>query len=555
MERSQPDVAGLIALDEKQNIVFSAGIGGDPRFRSMVTDEGWMTEMRQRRLRALNLDRQAYALLLVRHEKGEMLIVSHAPGDPLLDFLASVDFAYDILLHLVADPFEAMTVVDADGKMAYISPVHENFFGLHRGDAVGRPVKDIIENTRLDRVLKTGKAEIGKLQKIGNSERVVTRIPIRRGKEIVGAIGRVMFKGPREFEELAKRVNALESEVQFYRREADALRKNTYGLDSLIGDSAAMRRLRAEITKVAPLEIPVLIRGESGTGKELVAHSIHRLSPRRDQQMVMVNSAALPATLVETELFGYEPGAFTGADRKGRAGKFEQADNSTFFLDEIGDTPPEVQVKLLRVLQDRRVERIGGGNSREVDFRLITATNRNLKQMISEEKFRLDLYYRISAIVIDVPPLRERIEDIPALTQHILAELASRHGRAAPTVTPDALEFLMDQRWPGNVRQLRHEIERAIVFCEDGRIDASTLSRYGELDSPIEIGFQAQAPAQAAFTDDSRPMKEVVEDVEREIVKKAMNRLKGNKKRVAEELGISRTYLYKILGESPAVAD
>lgn len=548
MEKHQPAVAGLVAIDASENIVFSTGIGADPRVRAMLTDTDWMAEMRQRRLRALTLDRKDFALLLVAHRNGEMLVISNAPGNPLLDFIASVDFAYDILRHLIADPFEAMTVVDAEGKMAYISPVHEEFFGLDRGGAVGRPVRDVIDNTRLDRVLATGKAEIGRLQKLRNSERVVTRIPIRRGDRIVGAIGRVMFKGPREIEELARRVNVLESEVQFYRREAAALRRNTYGLDSLIGDSAAMRRLRAEITKVAPLEIPVLIRGESGTGKELVAHAIHRLSPRRDQQMVLVNSAALPATLVETELFGYEPGAFTGADRKGRAGKFEQADNSTIFLDEIGDTPPEVQVKLLRVLQDRRVERIGGGNGREVDFRLITATNRNLKKMISEERFRLDLYYRISAIVIEVPPLRERIEDIPALTQHILEELAGRHGRPAPTVTEDALEFLMDQAWPGNVRQLRHEIERAIVFCEDGRIDAATLSRYGELDTPIEIGFQAQGMP-APVIEDGRPMKEVVEELEQELVRQAMARLRGNKKRVAEELGISRTYLYKILGE------
>src|SRR5690606_30226539 len=209
--------------------------------------------------------------------------------------------------------------------------------------------------------------------------------------------------------------------------------------------------------------------------------SIHRLSPRRDTTMVMVNSAALPATLVEAELFGYEAGAFTGADRKGRKGKFEMADNGTIFLDEIGDTPLDVQVKLLRVLQDRRIERIGGDRGREIDFRLVSATNRDLRTLINEGKFRLDLYYRISAIVIDVPPLRQRIDDIPDLVRHILSELSTRHRRPIPTVTPDALSYLMDQRWPGNVRQLRQEIERALVFSEDGRIDAALLTLHSDL--------------------------------------------------------------------------
>ena len=315
-----------------------------------------------------------------------------------------------------------------------------------------------------------------------------------------------------------------------------------------------MQKLRADITRVAPLERPVHIRGESGTGKELVAQSIHRLSPRRDTQMVMVNSAALPATLVEAELFGYEAGAFTGADRKGRKGRFEMADNSTIFLDEIGDTPPDVQVKLLRVLQDRRVERIGGDQGREVNFRLVSATNRDLRAMIGESKFRLDLYYRISAIVIDVPPLRHRMDDIPELVKHILEELAARHQRAVPVVTPDALSYLMDQHWPGNVRQLRHELERALVFCEDGRIDAGLLSQHGDLDRDLEPAPELTTSIGGERGQHGPSMKDAVEQLEVRIVGDAMKRFRGNKKRVAEELGISRSYLYKILGENETLA-
>ena len=246
-------------------------------------------------------------------------------------------------------------------------------------------------------------------------ERIVSRIPIKRGDEVIGAFGRVMFKGLGQLEKIMRRINMLEGEVEYYRREAAVLRDRSYGLESLIGDSPAMRKLRSEIIKLAPLEMPILVIGESGTGKELVAHALHRLSPRRDAAMVAVNAAALPATLVESELFGYEAGAFTGANKKGHKGKFEQAAGGTIFLDEIGDMPLDVQVKLLRVLQERTVERIGSYRPQEVDFRMIAATNGDLRRLVTENKFRLDLYYRISAVVIEMPPLRARISDIPEL--------------------------------------------------------------------------------------------------------------------------------------------
>jgi transcriptional regulator with PAS, ATPase and Fis domain len=361
-----------------------------------------------------------------------------------------------------------------------------------------------------------------------------------------------MFKGPRQVEELSRRINKLESDVEFYKREADALRDRRYGLDSLIGESQPMCRLRAEIVKVAPLEIPVLIRGESGTGKELVAHALHRLSPRRDAAMVMVNAAALPAALVESELFGYEPGAFTGADKRGRKGKFEQAGGGTIFLDEIGDMPIEIQSKLLRVLQDKMVERVGGAQPYEVDFRLVSATNRDLRGLVAEEKFRLDLYYRISTIVLEVPPLRSRISDIPLLAAEFLKEIAARHRRPPVEITPNAIDWLMEQAWPGNVRQLRHEIERAFVFSENGRITADTFAAYGEPQSDLSLQgpLRDRLPSKATPSRSDRPMslKEAVEALEVDLVRKAMMNHRGNKKRVAEELGISRSYLYKKLG-------
>ncbi|GJD53106.1 Anaerobic nitric oxide reductase transcription regulator NorR [Methylobacterium crusticola] len=539
MAGQRPEIAGIVAVDEAGRVAFGAGLGLDPRVRSLAADRDWREEAVRRRLTALSLDRHAFAVLAAPMAGGHLLVLSPVSG-AVLDFVGSVDFAYDILDHLLTDPFDAMTVVDAAARIVYISPVHESFFGLAHGEANGRPVRQVIENSRLDKVVESGRAEIGAIQRMKGLERVVSRIPIKRDGRAVGAVGRVMFKGPEQVEALGRRIKALESEVDFYRRKAAALQNRGYGLDDLIGDSPAMQRLRGEVIKVAPLEIPILIQGESGTGKELVAQSLHRLSPRRDQPLVMLNAAALPATLVEAELFGYEAGAFTGADRKGRKGKFEQAAGGTIFLDEIGDMPVEVQSKLLRVLQDRIVERIGSDRAREVDFRLITATNRDLQALVAENRFRLDLYYRVAPIVVTVPPLRERREDIALLVPHFLREVAERHGRPEPAVLPDALAHWMDQAWPGNVRQLRHAVERAFVFAENGRITVAVLDRDAVHNRPAAPGGAGAA----------RTLRDAVVRTEADLVRDAMALHGGNKKRVAAALGISRSYLYKLLAET-----
>jgi len=549
MQTSSPAIKGVVLVDTTGHIKLAVGVGSDRRFWALAGDKGWLDEARQRRLQPLVLDKITFVLLITRFQEGDLIVISEPPGQAVLDFIGSVDFAYDVFERLLSDPFEGMTVIDNKKRLQYISPVHEQFFGLRHGEGNGRPVRDVIENTKLDRVIDTGHVEIGELQRVRGLERIVSRIPVKRNGEVIGAYGRVMFKGPEQLEKITRRLNALEGEVEFYKREAAVLRDRTYGLEHLIGNSPAMRKLRSEIITVAPLEIPILIRGESGTGKELVAHSLHRLSPRRDNAMVMVNAAALPATLVESELFGYEPGAFTGANKKGRKGKFEQAAGGTIFLDEIGDTPLEVQVKLLRVLQDQMVERVGGDRPYQVDFRLITATNCDLKQLVTESKFRLDLYYRISAIVIEVPPLRMRIDDIPELAERFLSEIATRHARPAPEVTAEALSYLMEQRWPGNVRQLRHEMERAFVFAEDGRITADVLARYGDgWSQPHDRVAEPGAGLPASLPMEPTTMKDALALVEVGVIRQAMARHKGNKKRVASELGISRSYLYKMLG-------
>ncbi len=448
---------------------------------------------------------------------------------------------------ILTDPYDAMVIVDANEKLAFVSPVHEKFFRLQHGEATGRPVREVIENTRLHHVVRTGIAEIGQIQRMNGSERVVSRHPIRHDGKIVGAIGRIMFKGPQQVDALAKRINTLEKEIAVYKRESEMKVRGEEYLDAIVGHSAAIQSVKQQIRKIAPLDIPVLIQGESGTGKELVAQALHVMSSRQDARLVTVNAAALPESLVESELFGYEAGAFTGADRNGRAGKFELADQGTMFLDEIGDMPLAVQSKLLRVLQDRMVERVGGSKPKRVDFRLCSATNRDLEQFVEQGRFRLDLFYRISPVQIVLPALKDRIEDIPLLLVHFVEELAKQYDREVPEVDVDVNEFLMERSWPGNIRQLRHETERAFVFCENRRLSVSSFTQ-----TAATTRSRADLSMVSHDSRDSKndtKLRKSLHVLEHSIIADALVKHKGNKKKAAEFLGISRSYLYKKIEE------
>ena len=474
------------------------------------------------------------------------LIFAVDTDNVLLEFFSTVDFAADIVRHLITSPYEAMTVVDRRGVVRYLSPVHEKFFGLGHAEGVGQHVTKVIENTRLHEVAATGKSEVGHVQEMNGSSRVVTRTPIfDRNAHCVGAIGQVMFKGPEAIRQLGDQVAQLKKQVMFYERELSGIHNRAFGLDQIVGTSEAVRQLKADIVKVASLDVPVLLVGESGTGKELVAHAIQMLSPRNGASMVLVNAAALPANLVESELFGYEAGAFTGADRKGRPGKFELADKGTLFLDEIGDMPTDMQAKLLRVLQDGTFERVGGTQGKRSDFRLISATNRNFKTMIADGVFRLDLFYRISTITLRLPPLRERLQDIPLLADTFLSNFATRHRQRRLTLDGSAIAYLQAQPWPGNIRQLQHAVERAAIFCDTDVLTAANFANASD-DGMAALPTEP-VPASGLAVAAEPSMKLAKDKVESEIIIDAMRRYDGNKKKVAETLNISRSYLYKKL--------
>jgi transcriptional regulator with PAS, ATPase and Fis domain len=540
---------GVLVTDTKGKCLLASGIADDARIRAIISDSAWLKDAVQKRFVPILLNTGQFVCLVSPYPEGYVVLLSSPPADTVLQFVMRVDFAYDILNHILNDPYDAMTIVDKNAKMAYISPVHEKFFGLESGGGVGKNVRDVIENTRLHLTLKTGVAEVGQVQRMKGFDRIVSRYPIRHGKDIVGAFGRVMFKGPQQLEAMARKIRDLEGQIETYKTNASKNKGkgSVDALDAIIGNSLAMRSVRDQIRKIAPLDIPVLIQGESGTGKELVAQALHHLSSRKSKRLVTVNAAALPASLVESELFGYEAGSFTGADRKGRAGKFEQADQGTIFLDEIGDMPLEVQTKLLRVLQDRMVERVGGDKPKRVDFRLCSATNRDLEAFVEQEKFRLDLFYRISPVCIHIPPLDERREDIPLLLNHFVSELAIQYGRDVPEVEMKIAHHLMERSWPGNVRQLRHVVERAFVFAEGSEL---TLANF---DDGAGADFKANTAQQGVSSSSSgggRTLKDALEELELQLIKDAVIRSKGNKKKAAEHLGVSRSYLYKKLDAS-----
>lgn len=529
---------GLLIHDRIRKVVFSNGLASDPAFQQLFLAA--LNQLpTQAAAQTVSVGNNAYVVFTQSDEAATAFFIHRAtPDKALFDFIASVNFAQAILTHFVTSPYEAMVVVDDKAQIRFISPVHEKFLGLKTGEAIGKPVTDVISNTRLHEVVRTGKAEIGQLQEMNGVIRVVSRIPIVQNGSIIGAIGQIMFKEPETLHALSREVNRLRSEVAFYQRELSGMKRRSYGLEQIIGRSEPIRQLKADIVKVAPLDVPVLLVGESGTGKELAAHAIHTLSPRHESSMVLVNAAALPPGLVESELFGYEPGAFTGAEKKGRKGKFELADNSTLFFDEIGDMPAEIQVKLLRVLQDGMFERVGGDRLKHSDFRLISASNRDFNEMIRTDKFRLDLFYRISGVTIRMPALRDRLDDIPELVESFLVHFAARHRSTAKEVKARVYGYLKEQPWPGNVRQLLHEVEKAAIFCEGPEIDISDFRPFLFAEEPILASerIQSQGSVQMAMN-----------DVENKMIEDAMVKFGGNKKRVAEELGISRSYLYKKL--------
>ncbi|MCE7793326.1 sigma 54-interacting transcriptional regulator [Salipaludibacillus sp. CUR1] len=426
---------------------------------------------------------------------------------------------------------DGIVMVDREGFITMINQEYADFLEVDADEVTGKHVTDIIENTRMHLVAETGKPEIADIQPIKGDYMVATRLPIFKEGKLEGAVGKVLFKNLGGFKALKKRMAKLEKELDNYKGEWQETNRAKYQFNQLIGKSESWLKAKNLAQKAAGTDSNVLLLGESGTGKELFAHAIHNASPRSPGPFVKVNCAAIPSDLIESELFGYVEGSFTGAKRGGKKGKFEAADGGTIFLDEIGELPIHMQVKLLRVLQEREVEKVGANAAKPIDIRVVAATNRNLEKMIQSGDFRLDLFYRLNVFSIQIPSLRTRKEDIEALVPYFLKKLSARLGKEVSVIDNRAMAALLHYYWPGNTRELENVIERTVNV-----VDSYETITDKHLPEKI-TGIKA--------AEEPKTLAEQLREAEKKAIIETLQYTNGNKSKAAKLLGISRTALYE----------
>lgn len=444
---------------------------------------------------------------------------------------ALLDIPIDMIETIVENAFGWLVVVDKDGKIIYINKNYCDFLEVERDTVIGMHVSKVIENSRMHIVAATGKEEIADLQYIRGNYMIANRIPIVSNNQVVGAFGTVFFRDTKEWMKMNSHVKSMLTKIQSYIQDID--RSVKYSLDDLLGNSKQIQSLKNKVKMIAASDISVLIRGESGTGKELFAHSIHQLSNRSHQPFVKINCGAIPEHLLESELFGYEEGAFTGAKKGGKKGKFQLADGGTLFLDEIGDMPINMQVKLLRALQEGEVESVGSTEPVHIDVRIIAATNRPLEKMMEEKRFREDLFYRINVVPFMIPPLRERMEDVPALIEYFIKKITKKSGKRIMSIEEEVIERFNQYSWPGNIREMENVIEASIHLTNNEVINLESLPDYLKESSLFPVG--------------KKKLKEIIEETEKRILLQSLVKFNNNKLDAAKALGISKSSLYEKL--------
>ncbi len=451
--------------------------------------------------------------------------------------------AIEILSSILESAYEGIAVVDEFGILIEFNEAYSRFTGISREEAIGRHVTEVIDNTNLHITVKTAMPERGVIQNIQGQDMVVHRIPIWEGERVVGAIGMLIFEGVTE---IYKMYENLQMNYRSERVEGSPHSKNNKKNDAessqVLGTSKEISEVKRIARRAAKTAATVLITGESGTGKEVFARNIHHLSSSQGP-FVSVNCGAIPEALFESELFGYEEGAFTGAKKGGKPGKFELAEKGTIFLDEIGEMPLTMQTKLLRVIQEKEAERVGGVTKYKINARIIAATNKDLEEMISNKTFREDLFYRLNIINIHVPPLRERSQDIPILLSYYLKEVCNKYHIPMKSFNPEAVSALMNYPWKGNIRELINTIEKIVTLVDSQEIHLVHLPN-----SIKEMQWnQTEKMMNVKSVSLLEKAKSMGEQMEKESIIKALTRTGGNKTKAAELLGIHRTTLYQKL--------
>lgn len=430
-------------------------------------------------------------------------------------------------------------ITDFDGTIRFINAAYAKDFKMDMEATIGCNICTFFPNSALLDVMRSGVPDLRVQFEWKGVKAFISRFPIYNDGVVVGGLIEVYSRDIEELERLLQRIHRLQEKVMYYKNKTQSLLGAEYTFGNLIGSSHPMQLLQQQAKKFARGREPILVTGESGTGKELVAHAIHAASPRAREALVRVNCAAIPAELIESELFGYEEGSFTGAKTGGRIGKFELADGGTIFLDEIAEMPLVMQAKLLRVLEHGEIQKIGQNGAVFSDFRLIAATNRNLLEMVQQGRFRADLYHRLNILHLDIPPLRDRTADLPSLTAHLLNQMEKPMSQRGITVDDKAFEVLRKYDWPGNIRELKNVLTFALYSME---ANCTVISARHLPPNLIEKSLASSSgKVKEATLHDAQMW------TTRETIVAALTRNNGNKSRAARELGISRTELYKKL--------
>jgi PAS domain S-box-containing protein len=466
----------------------------------------------------------------VNHQEGKILLFQDiSEFEKMAEELETVKKLKLTIETTLENAYDGILMTDERNMITMVSPPLLELFNLEKTEVLYKPVDQVLSQLKLGNVFSSEMAEVSDFHEINGIRYIVHRIPIKKDGKVIGAIGKVMFRQLNEVSELFKRLQKAENKASFYHQQLQKSESARFTWDHIFSEDPYMEKLKKSAAKAAKGRSTVLVRGESGTGKELFAHAIHNSSARSEGKFVVVNCAAIPEDLLESEFFGYEEGAFTGAKQRGKIGKFDLANGGTLFLDEIGDMSLSLQAKLLRVLQEREFYRVGGNVRVKVDVRIIAATNRNLEEMVKQGEFREDLYYRLNVISLNIPPLRERVHDVEFLISGLMKELNSMLGTSITGISSQAKTALLRYEWPGNVRELRNVLERAMTFAEHGKIQAEDLPDYliSQLSSPLSEQIS------------------LAEDAELGAIRKALSQANGNKAKAARLLGISRSGLYE----------
>lgn len=434
--------------------------------------------------------------------------------------------------------------VDHQSRITWINNSYAHLLGLEDPRAViGKPVRQVIPQSRMPEVVEAGKPLLLDIMEHNKQQLVVTRLPFYDDEgRIMGAVAFVLYDDLQPLTPLVAKYRRLHQDLAAARKAlAKKARGTRYNLADFVGASPAALEVKRRARLAAGRDMPVLLLGETGTGKEVLAQAIHSVSTRVEKPFVGVNVAAIPDNLLEAEFFGVAPGAYTGADRRTREGKFQLANGGTLFLDEVGDMPLPLQAKLLRALQEGEIEPLGSNKVASVDVRVIAATSRNLEAMIAEGEFRSDLYYRLNVLEIPIPPLRDRLADLGVLCEALLGEICDCLDMRGE-ITDAGVAALGGYDWPGNIRELRNVLERALTMGEDGGLlDADAIFKV--------LPRSGNRPASSLVPQPVRPLAKTLADAEAQAIEEALVASRGNRTRAAKLLGISRSVLYEKLAK------